>query len=151
MPAKKNLIGQTFGKLTVIEETPLRKNKSIVWKCKCECGNEVLYSTKELRSDGIIQCPYCGYDREPKTHITETIIGKKFNHLTVINKTNKTKSGKILYACKCDCGNNEFCYITRTDLITGHTQSCGCIKRKFQIGQIINNRQIIDILGTKNK
>ena len=151
MPAKKNLIGQTFGKLLVIEETSLRKNKSVVWKCKCECGNEVLYSTKELRSDGLIQCPKCGYNRKPKTNLTEDIIGKKFNHLTVLSKTDMKQSGKILYACKCDCGNNKICYVTRTDLISEHTQSCGCIKRKFQIGETINNRKILDQLYTKNK
>ena len=33
MPAKINLIGQTFGKLKVLEETSKRKNKSVVWKC----------------------------------------------------------------------------------------------------------------------
>jgi hypothetical protein len=33
MPAKINLINQTFGKLKVIEETNKRKNKSVVWKC----------------------------------------------------------------------------------------------------------------------
>jgi len=38
MPSKINLIGQKFGKLTVIEETKERKNKSVVWICKCECG-----------------------------------------------------------------------------------------------------------------
>ena len=56
MPAKINLLGQTFGKLIVIEETPQRKNKSVVWKCKCLCGEEIFLSTKELRNDGICQC-----------------------------------------------------------------------------------------------
>ena len=54
VPAKINLIGQTIGKLTVLEETSKRKNKSVVWKCQCDCGNIVEYSTKELRSDGLI-------------------------------------------------------------------------------------------------
>ena len=59
MPAKINLIGQKFGKLTVIKETKERKNKSIVWICKCDCGQQEKFSTKELRSDGIIQCHCC--------------------------------------------------------------------------------------------
>ena len=54
MPSKINLLGQHFGKLIVLEETNQRKNKSVVWKCQCECGNIVYYSTKNLRSDGII-------------------------------------------------------------------------------------------------
>lgn len=60
MPAKINLLNQKFGKLLVLEETNKRKNKSIVWKCQCDCGNIEEFSTKELRSDGIIQCRQCG-------------------------------------------------------------------------------------------
>ena len=33
MPKKLNLIGQTFGRLTVIEKTNLRKRGCVVWKC----------------------------------------------------------------------------------------------------------------------
>lgn len=147
MPAKINLINQTFGKLTVIKETSERRNKSVVWECQCECGNIVKYSTKELRSDGIIQCPKCGTNRQPQTNLLENLIGKTFNHLTVLEKTNKLSSGKIVYKCKCNCGNPEFVYTTRTDLINDHTRSCGCVKFKFEVGDIINNKQIISLNG----
>lgn len=143
MPAKINLKDQIFGKLLVLEETDKRKNKSVVWKCQCQCGNIVELSTKELRSDGIIQCPSCGVDREPKIKRREDIIGKKFNHLTVLEKTNKLGGGKILYKCECDCPDHNIVYVNRTDLQNGHTKSCGCIKRKYQIGTIINNRKIL--------
>ena len=37
---KKNLIGQHFGKLLVLEELEERaSNGSIIYKCQCECGN----------------------------------------------------------------------------------------------------------------
>lgn len=150
MPAKINLLNQTFGKLKVIEETDKRKNKSVVWKCQCACGNTIEASTKELRSDGIIQCPDCGRKREPNKQLLENIIGKKFNHLTVLNKTQKVKSGKILYQCECDCSEHNIVYVSRTDLINGHTKSCGCLRRKLNVGDIINNRQIIDLIGDKN-
>ena len=139
MPAKINLLGQTFGKLKVIEETKERKNNSVVWKCQCECGNIVYYSTKELRSDGIIQCHNCGRNRLPNNNLIADIIGKKFNHLTVLEKTDKRAGGKILYKCQCDCVNNTITYVTRTDLQSGHIKSCGCIKQKYQAGDIIND------------
>ena len=145
MPAKINLLNQHFGKLTVIEETIERRNKSVVWKCKCECGNIVYYSTKELRSDGIIQCPQCGCSRQPQTNLIENIIGKKYNHLTVLDKSDKRSGGKILYKCECDCYNHTITYVSRTDLQNGHIKSCGCIKQKYKINDIINNRQIINI------
>lgn len=151
MPAKINLLGQTFGKLKVVEETKERKNNSVVWKCQCECGNIVYYSTKELRSDGIIQCHNCGRNRLPNNNLIADIIGKKFNHLTVLEKTDKRAGGKILYKCQCDCVNNTITYVTRTDLQSGHIKSCGCIKQKYQTGDIINNRQILYPIGNKGK
>lgn len=47
--SKYNLVGQKFGKLVVIEETPLRNNSDeVLWKCKCDCGEETLASTSKL-------------------------------------------------------------------------------------------------------
>lgn len=144
MPAKINLLNQKFGKLLVIEETSKRKNNSVVWKCQCDCGNIQEFSTKELRSDGIIQCSKCGHNRQMKTNLREDIIGKKFNHLTVLEPTEKRVGGKIKYKCQCDCVKKTIVYATRTDLIEKHICSCGCGRKKYQIGEIISNREIID-------
>ena len=35
----KDLTGEVFGKLKVLEITPERRNRQVVWKCECECGN----------------------------------------------------------------------------------------------------------------
>lgn len=151
MPAKINLLNQTFGKLFVLEETSKRKNKSVVWKCKCECGNITEFSTKELRSDGVIQCSQCGHNREPKTNLIKDIIGNKYNHLTVLEKTNLRQAGKILYKCECDCSQKNIVFVNKTDLENGHTKSCGCIRRKYNINSIINNRKIIGFSDKKDK
>ncbi len=45
-----NLLGQKFGKLTVVE-----KNGS-KWKCVCDCGNEVLLSEKDLIEGNVLGC-----------------------------------------------------------------------------------------------
>ena len=145
MPAKINLIGKTFGQLKVIEQTTQRKNKSVVWICECICGTKEKFSTKELRSDGIIQCRNCGNHRQPKTNLLENIVGKKFNSLTVLEKTNKKAGQKILYKCKCDCGN--ITYVNRTDLQKSYILSCGCSKLKYKKGDIINNKLIINLNG----
>ena len=149
MPAKINLLNQQIGDLLVIKETNKRKNKSIVWECRCKCGNIEEFSTKELRNDGIIQCHQCGSNRKPQTNLIENIIGKKFNHLTVIEKTEKRSGGKIVYRCICDCEKQSEVFTTKTDLENNHTTSCGCSKRKYSIGNIINNREIIGYVGSK--
>ena len=43
----KNLIGQKFGRLTVIERAE-NKGKYTAWKCRCDCGNEVIVSSNSL-------------------------------------------------------------------------------------------------------
>ena len=44
----ENLVGKNFEKLTVIELAPKTKNRSILWKCICECGNSKIAKNKNL-------------------------------------------------------------------------------------------------------
>lgn len=54
---QSSLIGQTFGKLTVIDKAPNpTKSRNLYWKCKCECGNTSVCSTGDLRSGKVIGC-----------------------------------------------------------------------------------------------
>ena len=48
--------GQIFGRLTVIEKTDRRSNGSIVWKCKCDCGNETFVRSSSLRNESTQSC-----------------------------------------------------------------------------------------------
>ena len=52
----KSLIGEKFGKLTVIAECGRSKARDIVWECECECGTHVFNTTHSLRSGKIIGC-----------------------------------------------------------------------------------------------
>lgn len=47
---KYDLIGKTFGRLTVRKkvEKPNCKKKAVYWECVCECGNIVIRSTEKL-------------------------------------------------------------------------------------------------------
>lgn len=54
------------------------------------------------------------------------MIGKKYNLLTVIEKA-ESKNG-IRWKCICDCGNEMTTHGSK--LKSGHTKSCGCLKRK---------------------
>lgn len=55
---KKNfdLIGQRFGRLTVIKKLPLRKSKNVMWECLCDCGNTHKVATTHLRKGAIESC-----------------------------------------------------------------------------------------------
>ncbi|MDW0113752.1 hypothetical protein QT711_11190 [Sporosarcina saromensis] len=56
--------------------------------------------------------------------------GDRFGRLTVLQKTDLRKRGKIVWACKCDCG--KYINAVSTDLTAGDTQSCGCLKKEME-------------------
>jgi hypothetical protein len=56
-----NLVGNKYGKLTVIAFAGVR-NERTTWKCLCECGNEVVVERNNLRASGHTQS--CGCYRE---------------------------------------------------------------------------------------
>ena len=56
MPKSKNLIGQQFNYLTVLEKTDKRKNGSVVWLCQCKCGNYKEVTTSDLNAKRVTSC-----------------------------------------------------------------------------------------------
>lgn len=54
--SRVDLTGQRFGILTAIEPTEGRDFASIIWKCKCDCGNYKLASVAQLRSGNYKSC-----------------------------------------------------------------------------------------------
>lgn len=67
--------------------------------------------------------------------------------LTVIEQSGKDKYGKILWRCKCDCGNETITH--GRDLVNGHCKSCGCINAKIKREKSkykgFNNSRILSI------
>ena len=56
MAKGKDLTGQRFGKLTVVEQTDQRQDRYVLWRCRCDCGGEVLASTKRLMRGTVKDC-----------------------------------------------------------------------------------------------
>lgn len=51
------LIGQKFGKLTVIKDTGKRANsRGIIWECQCDCGKIIEVSTNNLKQNNTMSC-----------------------------------------------------------------------------------------------
>ncbi len=74
---KKDLTGQRFGRLTVLEFVPNDKHHSY-WKCKCECGNTSIICISSLISGDTKSCGCLG-DEQRKKNGKETgaLNGKK--------------------------------------------------------------------------
>jgi hypothetical protein len=72
-------IGETFGRLTVLERLNERKHTHIVYVCRCICGNTKKVSSDKLRSGHTKSCG-CLPKNGPKTHglsYTNTFISWK--------------------------------------------------------------------------
>lgn len=54
-----NLIGQKFGKLTVLRKTDQRRNTYVVWECQCDCGNISYVTTRNLTGGNTKSCGHC--------------------------------------------------------------------------------------------
>ena len=86
----KDLTGIRIGKLTVIEPTEERVRNAVVWKCRCDCGRELLVESRKLKP-GIMES--CGCTKAPYEGVTD-LTGYQFGKLTVIgNPGIKQKMG----------------------------------------------------------
>ena len=56
MTEKIDMTGRVIGRLTVIEECGWSKGGDILWKCRCECGNEVTVLGYHLRNEHTTSC-----------------------------------------------------------------------------------------------
>ena len=133
MSKLKDLTGQKFGELTVIEraEDKLRNNGGMVvrWKCKCSCGTEKVIEAYSLTSGRTTSCGCVGKQRSAENGKKngKQLTGRRFGRLTVIGDAGKTYSGnRKMWLCKCDCGN--YTEVPTISLTTGATRSCGCLK-----------------------
>lgn len=59
--------------------------------------------------------------------------GLKFGRLTVVCREKDNVNGRATWLCKCDCGKETT--VTSSKLISGHTQSCGCLSRDLLIAR----------------
>lgn len=56
-----DLRGKKFGKLTAIEPLGLNKHKEMTWRCVCDCGNEHITTSYNLRKEISTQCLECSF------------------------------------------------------------------------------------------
>lgn len=59
--SNENLLGEVFGKLTVIGKEPNESGKAKRWSCKCACGHDLVVSSTSLRSGHTTKCKKCSY------------------------------------------------------------------------------------------
>lgn len=122
-PGQKDLMGQRFGKLTAVDSAGYTgKGKTLVWRCLCDCGNEVMVEGKLLTGGKTKSCGCIGKTEQ------DNQIGKRFGQLVVTGYHGK-KNRMHYWECLCDCGKTAI--VNQVHLQTGKTKSCGCLQAKM--------------------
>lgn len=119
MPHYKDMTGERYGKLTVIEYVGTNQFHKALWRCKCDCGNEKIVTRGSL-VDGDVKSCGCLHAHD--------LTNRKLGRLTVLEMVGISESRRNLWLCQCDCGNRAV--VPATSLVSGHTQSCGCLMRE---------------------
>ena len=70
MPKKIDMTGRVIGRLLVIEECGRDSRGEALWRCRCECGNEVIVLGSNLRNEHTTSCG-C-YQRERASEVRTT-------------------------------------------------------------------------------
>lgn len=133
-PLTYNLTGQRFGNLTVISYTDVLRSdngnsRMVRWRCRCDCGKELLVNGRSLRKGTTKSCG-CYQKKVVSESLTDNLVGQRFGKLVVVERAgsrirNNSHSGiAARWRCICDCGNSIV-----TDgwsLKCGDNVSCGC-------------------------
>lgn len=127
------MIGEKFGRLTVVSLAEVGGRKK--YKCRCECGSECIVRADGLKSGHTQSCGCLKRERQSEANSKEIKPGETFFRYTVIRNTEKKdSSGTYLYTCRCECGNEK--EISGTSLRSGKVQSCGCLRKERQIAAV---------------
>lgn len=126
-----------------------------MWKCRCDCGTERSVEGARLRGGRSKSCG-CLLRESTALRSRKDITNQRFGRLVALYPTEGRQGGKIIWLCKCDCGNEVKVPIDR---LTGkNTQSCGCLSKektseRFCIdltGQTFEKLTVIKRDNTKN-
>lgn len=87
MGAPLNLIGEHFGRLTVLEKAPNRiynnGDSRRAWLCSCSCGKQVIATTMDLRCGDTKSCGCLLNETRVKKATTHGHSGTRLHHIWV--------------------------------------------------------------------
>lgn len=115
-----NLTGKTVGRLSVLRSTRTKGGRP-AWECLCACGKTVVIGSTQLLSERTKSCG-CLRSRLRFQDLTQ----QQFGRLTAI-KPMGIFHHRMQWSCVCACG--ESLTIPSDYLTSGHTQSCGCLRK----------------------
>src|SRR6516165_743395 len=66
------------------------------------------------------------------------LVGRQFGNLTVLEKVQtNTRANRVRWYCSCACGDKTI--VAGCHLVSGHTRSCGCVRRQVTATRFFKN------------
>ena len=142
------LIGQTFGELTILKIVDSRENSRLVRRCECRCScGKITNPRVTTVTNGFIKS--CGHARKKDySHL----IGQTFNELTILKVMNSKENSGTAQRCECRCSCGKITKPRVTDVVNGSTRSCGHLvgrTKSYLIGQTFGELTILKIIKTE--
>ena len=110
-----SLVGNRYGKLTVIEQVESSSRGQRRYRCICDCGGTIIAFAGNLKSG---RTTSCGCNKSPD------LSGQVFGRLTVIGRSDQRNSRGTrttpMWECRCECGAITY---KATDTLTNPEES----------------------------
>lgn len=75
-----DLKGQTFNRLTVIQDNK-REKGNVIWQCKCSCGNIVFASSARLKNGSVKSCGCLKIEKITKHGLNKHTLNQKWRNM----------------------------------------------------------------------
>src|SRR5262249_4980447 len=128
-----DMTGMSFGRLTVRARHRTRcRGPHALWHCDCYCGTECVVSGSKLRSGWTRSCGCLRRESTAQRCLID-LTGQHFGRLVVLAIHPKRyrwrgKIADVFWRSRCECGVE--CLVSGKVLRSGHTKSCGCLRRE---------------------
>lgn len=138
-----DLTNQKFNYWTVLKRVKNNSRGETMWLCQCQCGKQKIVNGYSLRKGTSKSCG-CLQKKIASQNVFKDLTNKKFGHLLVLRFFKQDKNKKSIWECQCDCDGKTIVYVRGSDLLSGKTQSCGCIKSRGEekIAKILKQNNI---------
>lgn len=82
-----DLVGQRFGRLTVVSDGERSNKNRLRWKCLCDCGNETTVQSEHLKDHSTTSCGCFAREQVVKSKLTHgyTRVGRKVRLFSIWN------------------------------------------------------------------
>lgn len=125
---RKDLTGQKFGRLTVLEMLWNYNGGHTHCRCICDCGEETIVLNTELTGGGTQSCGCYQKERAAEANRKDYTGMSNAYGTTLLRRTaERDAQGIAMWECRCGgCG--AIFIAPPCKILNGHIASCGCVK-----------------------